>query len=152
MDAENRNKEDNIKCPVCDTYFLQKEGFNCPKCKRGPLCKKHRVHGRRECISCIIDLKIRELNILKGQTHNIKSFLRLTQFVFLLFSVFFVSMRLGLAEIVEILQNNLIADSTIYLGMVSVLGYIIFYTILYNQRQKIGLLESEIEKIRLGRI
>ncbi|MDP2156497.1 MAG: hypothetical protein Q8K68_02160, partial [Nitrospirota bacterium] len=50
------------KCPVCDNYVHQQESFVCPRCKKSHLCRKHRVPGRRECASCVFDLKKKELN------------------------------------------------------------------------------------------
>ena len=143
--------EDLLRCPVCEVYMKNTEGFICSRCKRGPLCKKHKVRGSSECASCFYDRKRKSLLMLKEQELNLKSFLRLLQFLFLVFAVFFIALRAGLGDTVEFLQSSFIADGLLYLGGIAVFGYIVFYFILYNQRGKIQEIESEIRKIDVGR-
>lgn len=144
----NGPHEDLVRCSVCDVYFEKEEGFRCPKCRRGPLCKKHRVTGRRECVSCLFDRRLKELQALKGQETSIKNFLLLLQFIFLVFAIFFISVRMGLAEEVDFLQNTIMVDNLIYVGIIPVLGFLLFYGILYNQKKKIVSLETEMKKIK----
>lgn len=139
---------DLLKCPVCDSYFEKQDGFHCPKCKRGPLCRKHRVRGKRECLSCVLDRKTRELTLLKDQEQNIRSFLKFMHFLFTTFMIFFVSYKLNLAQTVDFLNNDLIADNLIYLGIAALGGYIFFFVILFSQKKKIEMLSNEILKQR----
>ncbi|MBI5639671.1 MAG: hypothetical protein HZA17_04520 [Nitrospirae bacterium] len=141
-----RNREDLIKCPVCEVYLRSNEGFTCPKCRRGPLCKSHRYAGSRECSSCVFDGKVKELNDLKRQEHSIRSLLRLLQFLFLVFAIMLISRKAGIPETIEFLQHGIFMDNLPYLGGVSVAGYLIFFFILYNQRSMIRDLESQINK------
>jgi hypothetical protein len=143
--------EDLIRCPVCEVYLKKTEGFICSKCKRGPLCKKHKVIRSSECASCLYDRRRKDLLLLKEQEINLKSFLRLLQFLFLVFAVFFIALRSGLEDTVEFLQSSFIKDSLLYLGGIAVFGYIVFYFILYNQRGKIQEAESEIRKVEVRR-
>ena len=89
--------------------------------------------------------------MLKEQEINLKSFLRLLQFIFLVFAVFFIALRTGLGDTVEFLRSSYIADGLLYLGGIAVFGYIVFYFILYNQRGRIQEAESEIRKIEVKR-
>jgi len=91
------------------------------------------------------------MNILKEQEKNIRGFIRLVQFLFLIFSIFFVAARFGLDEEVSFLQNDLIAGSLPYLGISSVILYGIFFAVLLNQRSKIGSIESTISDIEFRR-
>ena len=143
--------EDLVKCPVCQIYLKKTEGFICISCKRGLLCKKHKIAGSRECASCVFDRKKKALAVIKEQETNLNSFLRLLQFLFLVFAVFFIALRAGLGDTVEFLQSSYITDSLLYLGAIAVVGYIVFYFILYNQRGKIQEVESEIKKIEVKR-
>ena len=143
--------EDLLKCPVCEVYMNKNEGFVCSTCKRGPLCKKHKVVRSTECASCAYDRRRKALLLLKEQETSLKSFLRLLQFLFLVFAVFFIALRAGLGDTVEFLQSSYITDSLLYLGAIAVVGYIVFYFILYNQRGKIQEVESEIKKIEVKR-
>ena len=143
--------EDLLRCPVCEVYMKKTEGFICSTCKRGPLCKKHKVIRSSECASCVYDRRRKALLLLKEQEMNLKSFLRLLQFLFLVFAVFFIALRAGLEDTVEFLQSSFITDGLLYLGGIAVFGYIVFYFILYNQRGKIQEVESEIRKIEVRR-
>jgi hypothetical protein len=145
------DQEDMLKCPVCDVYMKKNEGFICSACKRGPLCRAHKVAGSTECASCVYDRRRKALLTLKEQEMNLKSFLRLLQFLFLVFAVFFIALRAGLEDTVEFLQSSYITDGLLYLGGIAVFGYIFFYFILYNQRGRIQKVESEIRKIGFKR-
>jgi hypothetical protein len=86
------------QCILCDAYLGVKEPFFCPVCRRGPLCSKHRITGKRECTSCTLDIMLEEVNALRGQEKNMLGFTRLLQFIFLLFSVYFITMQFGILE------------------------------------------------------
>jgi len=151
MDRTVADREDLVQCPVCDYYLKKSEGFTCVKCKRGILCKKHQIEGSKECASCVFDRKNREYMVLKEQEMNLKNVLRFFQFLFLVFAVFFIALRAGLGEIVEILQSIFITEGLVLLGIASAAGYIVFYFILFNQRGKTAELEAEVRKINFKR-
>jgi len=150
-DNKNFGKKTNEleKCPVCEVYVHQDEGFLCPRCRKSPLCRKHRVSGRRECASCVFDLTKKELQVLRGQEGNIKQFMRFLQFIFLVFAIFFVAFKFGLTEYIEILQDTRMTTFLTYLGVLSVTFYILFMIILYNQRSKIADIEVQIRKLEV---
>lgn len=139
------------QCPVCDTYVHQQESFACPRCKKSPLCKKHRVPGRKECASCVFDLKKKELNALRGQEESIRQFLKFLQFIFLFCAVIFIALKFGLSEYVEILQLSLLPTYIMYFSMIPIVGYILFFIILYNQRGKVADMEHQITKLEFRR-
>lgn len=145
------NLEDLVKCPVCEIYFKKTEGFTCIRCKRGLLCRKHKIAGSGECTSCVFDRKKKDLAAIKEQEMNLKSFLRLLQFLFLVFAVFFIVLRTGLEDMVEFLQYSFLKDSLLYIGIIAVFGYFVFYFILYNQRNNLSELETEIKNIEIRR-
>jgi len=144
-------REDLIRCAACDDYINSNDGFYCPKCKKGPLCRKHRLSGRRECRSCTIDLKLREITLLKQQEKNIRSFIGFVQFLFLVFAIFFIAIKFSLTEEVSFLHNRLITESLLYLGIGSVVLYGIFFVVLLTQRGKIDSIESTISGIEVRR-
>jgi hypothetical protein len=141
-----------LRCQVCDTYIKREEGFTCPKCKRGPLCRSHRVPQRRECASCVFDMQNKELIGLREQEQSLRSFLRLLQFLFIVFAILFVAVRTGAAEVLEFLQDSLIIDGVGYMGVLSVVGYLIFYFLLLGQRHRIREMESELNKAAFRRM
>lgn len=138
------------QCPVCDSYVNQKESFACPRCKKSPLCRRHRVAGSRECASCVFDLKKKELNALNAQEENIRQFLKFLQFVFMFCAVIFIALKSGAAEFVEVLQSSLLPSYIMYFSIIPVAGYILFFVILYNQRSRVAEIEQQIRKLRSG--
>jgi len=141
------SKEELARCPICDDYFDVIGGFYCPKCRRGPLCKKHRAFGTKECLSCTLDTKLHEINALRGQEKSIKSFVSFTQFVFLVFSVLFIALQFAVFEEVEFLRHNTFTENLIYIGLGAAVLYAISYVIILGQRKKIANLESKMGRI-----
>ena len=152
MKPTGEDRQELLRCPVCDTYIRREEGFTCPRCRRGPLCKSHRVPKRRECASCIFDIRNKELIGLREQEQSLKSFLRLLQFLFVVFAIFFVVVRVGAVEMLEFLRDSFVADGIGYLGALSVAGYLIFYFLMIGQRQKIREVEGELGRSEFRRM
>jgi len=152
MKMQEERKEELIRCSVCDVYLEGDKGFVCPRCRRGPLCKSHRVPRRRECASCVYEMQKKDLNDLKTQEHNLKSFLKLLQFFFIVFAIFFIALKTGIPEVLDILQSNIVTSGLKYLGGLSVAGYVLFYAMLLHQRQKISEMEVEMNKTEFRRM
>ncbi len=140
------------RCILCSTYIDKKEAFACPRCRKGPLCKTHRFPGRRECTSCVFELKHRQATDLRKQEQSIADFLRFLQFIFLVFAVFFVAARSGLLAFVEFLQENIVSSNLAWFGVLPLAGYLLFYIILYNQRSKIKEIEAEMHAMEFKRM
>lgn len=140
------------RCILCNTYINAKESFTCPRCKKGPLCRTHRFSGRRECTSCVFDLKQREVIALRNQEQSIADFTKLLQFIFLVFAIFFVAARAGLLEFVDLLKDNIVTTNLAWFGILPVAGYLLFYIILYNQRNKIKEIEAEMHAMEFKRM
>jgi len=143
-------QEELVRCPVCEYHFKREEGFACIKCRRGLLCKRHKVAGTKECASCFIERGHKELSDLKAQEMSLKNFLRFLQFIFLVFAVLFIAFRIRLEDTVEFLQYSIIKEILPYIGSGAFLGYLVFYFILYNQKSKTLELENLIRKMRLS--
>ncbi len=152
MKMQAEKKEELIRCSVCDVYLEGEKGFICPRCRRGPLCRGHRVPGRRECASCAYEMQKKELNDLRSQEHSLKSFLKLLQFLFLIFAIFFIALKTGIPEVLDLLESSVITSGLKYLGGLSVAGYVIFYAMLFYQRQKISQMEEEMSKTEFRRM
>lgn len=152
---KNAETKENIKagkgnitnCSVCAEYFNSNEAFFCPKCKKGPLCKKHRLPGRKECLSCSFDDTVKEVNILRGQAKSIKSFINFLQFLFLAFAIIFIASTFGLLEEIAYFKENLIIKNMSYFGIGTAVLLIIFYFVMSRQKRKIEEIDVEIGKI-----
>ncbi|MBA4373839.1 MAG: hypothetical protein C0402_13385 [Thermodesulfovibrio sp.] len=147
-----REQGELSRCILCNTYINAKESFTCPRCRKGPLCKTHRFSGRRECTSCVFDLKQREVVDLRKQEQSITDFTRLLQFIFLVFAIFFIAARAGLLEFVDFLKENIVSSNLAWFGILPIAGYLLFYIILYNQRNKIKEIEAEMHAMEFKRM
>jgi hypothetical protein len=143
-----KENEGLLKCSICDDYLRKNEVFYCHRCKKGPLCKKHRAPGKKECNSCTIDDKLYEINTLSGQEKSIHHFISFIQFIFLVFSVFFIALKIGFLDEFDFLKNNIFMENLIYIGIGTAIFYAIFYIVLFSQKAKIADLHSDIEKMR----
>ena len=148
MTKEKDKREALRKCRVCDVYLEANEGFTCPRCRRGPLCKAHRVPGEKECAGCVLEKRVKEIDQLQRQERGIKGFARFLQFIFLLFSVFFIAQKVGIGEFADLLIINILEEYSLYIGILALLGSLAFYIILRSQRGKIEVLESQIKNMR----
>lgn len=75
------------------------------------------------------------------------------QFLFLLCAIFFVSMKMGLMQTVEFLNETAVTNYVVYsMGAVSVIGYLFFYAVLLGQRNKIREMDSKLNTIKYRRL
>lgn len=149
---QTQNQAELLRCVLCNSYIDKKDAFTCPRCRKGPLCKAHRFSGRRECTSCVFDLKQREVSALRQQEQGISGFIKLLQFIFLVFAIFFVAAKSGLLEFVDFLKENIVVSNLVWFGILPVAGYLLFYVILYNQRSKIKEIEAEMQAMEFRRM
>ena len=141
-------KEELLQCAVCEQYVDRNEAYRCPRCKKSPLCKKHRLPGKKECVSCTIELKLHEINALCGQEKSIRNFIRFIQFIFLVCAVFFITLKIGMLDEVDFLKDNIFSDNLIYIGIATLIFYVLSYIVLLHQKQKISAVQSEIDTVR----
>jgi hypothetical protein len=147
--ADKKEKKENLlECPMCGTYLQRNEGFTCPKCRRGPFCRTHRIPGERACPGCVLEIKSKEISTLKAQEKSLKGFSLFLQFFFIVFAIFFVADKLGFGKYMELLIINVIVEYSLYIGLVALLGSLVFYILLRAQRSRINELESQVSKIR----
>jgi hypothetical protein len=151
MADKKEKKEEFLECPICNTYLRRNEGFTCPKCRRGPFCRTHRLPGERACPGCVLEIKSREISSLRAQEKSLRGFSLFLQFFFLVFAIFYVADKLGFGEYMELLIINIIMKYSLYIGLVALLGSLVFYILLRAQRSRIVELESQVSKIRSSR-
>jgi hypothetical protein len=148
MADKKEQKESLLECPVCGTYLKRSEGFTCPKCRRGPFCRTHRVPGERACPGCMLEIKSKEITALRSQEKSLRGFSLFLQFFFLVFAILYIADKIGFGEYMELSMINTIVDYSLYIGLVALLGSLIFYILLRAQRSRIMELESQVGKIR----
>jgi len=148
MADKREQKEDLLECPICGAYLRRSEGFTCPKCRRGPFCRTHRVSGERACPGCVLEIKSREITALRVQEKSLRGFSLFLQFFFLVFASFYIADKIGFGEYMESLMINTLVDYSLYIGLIALLGSLVFYILLRAQRSRIMELESQVSKIR----
>jgi hypothetical protein len=148
MADKREQKENLLECPICGAYLRRSEGFTCPKCRRGPFCRTHRVSGERACPGCVLEIKSREITALRAQEKSLKGFSLFLQFFFLVFAIFYVADKIGFRKYMELHMIDTIVDYSLYIGLVALLGSLVFYILLRVQKSRIIELESQVSKIR----
>ncbi len=138
------NKKDLSQCPVCEVSLHPEEGFVCPHCKKGPLCRKHPVSGTKECVSCLFGRRKKELQALAKQEMSITQFLKL---IFIVFAIYFVALKCGLGQFMEILQESVFARYLRYHGITPVAAGSIIAMTLYNPQGKIADADLQLRKL-----
>ncbi len=148
MADKKKQKESLLECPICGTYLRRNEGFTCPKCRRGPFCRTHRIPGEKACPGCVLEIKSREISTLRSQEKSLRSFSLFLQFFFIVFAILYVADKMGFGGYLEMLIINIIVDYSLYIGLVALIGSLIFYVLLRAQRGRVAELESQVSKIR----
>ena len=151
MTDKREKKDDLLECPICGAYLRKREGFTCPKCRRGPFCNTHRVPGERACPGCVLEMKSKEVTALNSQVKSLKMFSLFLQFFFLVFAIFYVADKVGFREYMEFPILNILIEYSLYIGLIALLGSLIFYILIRAQKSRIIDLESQVTKIRYMR-
>ena len=151
MINKRNQKADLLECPLCGAYLRRSEGFTCTRCKRGPFCRRHRIPGEKVCAGCLLEIKNEEISSLREQEKSLKGFSLFLQFIFFIFTIFYISNKLGLGEFMQLLMIDIIAEYSLYIGLLALLGSLIFYLIIRSQRSRLLELETQVNKIRSGR-
>ncbi len=97
-------------------------------------------------------MKQREVSDLYRQEKSVRDFLKLLQFIFLLFAILFIATRAGVLEFVDFLKENPVVGYVAYFGILPVAGYVLFYVILYNLRNRIREIETEMRAMEFKRM
>ncbi len=144
MPSETQHHAD-VQCVECEQHIDPFAGFICKSCKRRPLCQDHGDPQQRGfCIKCANRMRRRKLNDLKGGLKSMKGFLRLLQFVFLVFAVLFVTQRLMPEVAPAFIWDNFFAKHLYVWGVLSAVGFVAIYIVYLGQKSSIKNLEFEI--------
>lgn len=152
MTVKNSQAGELQKCLVCETLLQNEKSFACPRCRRRPLCMKHRASGRKECFGCAHEIVREELAGLFSQEKSLYAFSRLMQFVFLVFAILFTASRFDTAGVLQPYLDNPIGGNLLFFGLGAAAGYVISLIILYNQRQAIRNAEDQLRTLATRRM
>ncbi|HXX80802.1 MAG TPA: hypothetical protein VEI46_04585, partial [Thermodesulfovibrionales bacterium] len=113
--------------------------------KRTPLCFEHMDREYKVCSACAAEERLTLYHTLVTQRGNVKSFLRLMQFILSLVVIFYVVKRFLYGLVPDFLKVNVFFDYLVLWGVISVAGLALCYSILISQRQKIREIEDKIQ-------
>ena len=134
-----------VTCVICGKQTESQKTFVCKRCKKAPLCFEHRDREYRVCSGCAAEERLTLYHNLITQKKNVKSFLRLMQFILTLVVIFYGVKRFLYDLVPDFLRVNVFFGYLILWGGISLTGVALCYMILISQRQKIRELEDKIQ-------
>jgi len=134
-----------VTCIICGKQAEGQKTFACKRCKKRPLCFEHMDREYKVCSGCAAEERLTLYHNLTTQEKNVKSFLRLMQFILTLVVIFYGVKRFLYGLVPDFLKVNVFFDYLVLWGVISVAGLALCYSILISQRQKIREIEDKIQ-------
>jgi hypothetical protein len=132
-------------CVICGKQTEGQKTFVCKRCRKSPLCFEHMDREYKVCSACAAEERLTLYHNLTMQKRNVKSFLRLMQFILTLVVIFYGVKRFVYELVPDFLKVNVFFDYLILWGGVSLAGLVLCYIIQISQRQKIREIEDKIQ-------
>lgn len=139
------NSGRTVQCLICEKFTEKEQTFICRKCRKSPLCFEHLDNEYRSCSGCAAEERMKLHKNLMREEVSVRSFLRLTQFIFILIAIFFVIRRLFYEHVPDFLKVNIFFEYLFLWGGVALSGMALCYIMLLSQRQKIKEVEDKIQ-------
>ena len=134
-----------VSCVICGKETETQKTFVCKRCRKAPLCYEHLDREYKACSACAAEERLTLYHNLTIQQGNMKSFLRLTQFIFSLTVIFYGIKRFFYEWVPDFLKVNVFVDYLFLWGGISLAGMALSYVILISQGQKIREMEDKIQ-------
>jgi hypothetical protein len=132
-------------CVICGKQTESQKTFVCKRCKKSPLCFEHMDREYKVCSACAAEERLTLYHNLTTQERNIKSFLRLMQFILMLVIIFYGVKRFLYELVPDFLKVNVFFDYLFLWGGISLAGLALCYIMLISQRQKLREIEDKIQ-------
>jgi hypothetical protein len=136
-------------CILCGEKIERQKSFTCRKCRKTPFCLDHLDREYKLCPGCAAERRIKYYNDLLRQEKNIKAFLRLAQFVFMVSAVLFVAGRFFSDYVPEILKDNIFYNHLFVWGGMAIGAMFLCYILVASQKQKVRGIEEKIQDHRV---
>lgn len=134
-----------VSCVICGKKAENQKTFACKRCRKAPLCFEHLDREYKVCSACAAEERLTLYYNLTTQKRNVKSFLRLMQFIFTLVIIFYGVKRFFYELVPEPLKVNVFFDYLFLWGGISLAGMALSYILLISQGQKIRAIEDKIQ-------
>jgi len=139
-----------VTCIICGKQTESRKTFVCKRCKKAPLCFEHIDREYKVCTGCAAEERLTLYHSLTTQERNVKSFLRLMQFILTLVLIFYGVKRFLYELVPDFLKVNIFFDYLLLWGGVSLTGAAFCYILLISQRQKIREIEDKIQDHKIS--
>jgi hypothetical protein len=145
--SEERGR-DTVKCLYCERYVDAGKTFSCRRCRKKPICLDHRDREYGVCSGCAAEARIVRYRDLLGQEKSLRSFLRLSQFVFMVGAFLFAAKRFFAEHLPAYIAENPFLQYPLIFGGTAVAGIVFCYACLSSQKGKLAQVEQEIHRHR----
>jgi hypothetical protein len=132
-------------CVICGKQTESQKTFVCKRCRKSPLCFEHMDREYKVCSACAAEERLTLYHNLTTQKRNVKSFLRLMQFILMLVIIFYGVKRFLYELVPDFLKVNVFFDYLFLWGGISLAGLALCYIMLISQRQKLREIEDKIQ-------
>lgn len=137
-----------VACIICERFIEENKTFTCINCRRSSICLEHFDQEYKVCSGCATEKRLTLYNDLQRQEKSIKGFLRLTQFIFLLFAVLFACSKLIPDYIPEYIKGNIFFEYSFILAGISVIGIVLFFIFKSSHKSRLAELNEKIQDYR----
>ena len=134
-----------VTCVICGKQTESQKTFVCKRCKKAPLCFEHMHREYKVCSGCAAEERLTIYHNLTTQKRNVRSFLRLMQFILTLVIIFYGVKRFLYDLGPDFLKVNVFFDYRSIWGGISLAGTALCYILLLSQRQKFKEIEDKIQ-------
>lgn len=134
-----------VACVICGKKTESQKTFVCKRCRKAPLCFEHMDREYKACSACAAEERLTRYHNLTMQKRNVKSFLRLMQFILTLVIIFYGVKRYLYELVPDLLKVNVFFDYLFLWGGVSLAGMALCYVLLFSQGQKAREIEDKIQ-------
>jgi hypothetical protein len=146
MEDDQRNST-LLRCIQCDNYIEENRSFRCRQCGKSPLCLKHMDRQYRICSRCAIENRLHLYNKWISDHRHVRVFLRLTQFLFILATLFFAALRFYGKHLPDYARENIFAENLYLIGGLAAAGMLFSYIIMKILTGKIEKIEDSVRHV-----
>jgi hypothetical protein len=134
-----------VQCVVCERYTNSRLTFSCRQCKKSPLCLDHLERKYSVCTWCAADKEIQIYKSLRTQERSINAFLKLSQFIFILVSILFITKKFFFDIIPVYFKDTIFLEYLLPFGGFSVAAITFSCIVLFSQRKQIREIEAKLK-------
>ncbi len=134
----------DVQCAQCGRYIDPFASFVCKGCRRRPLCMEHQDPQYRVCLRCAKGIRGRKLREARSGLRSAHSFMRFSQFLFIVLALIFGAQRLLPDLSPDFVWNNFFVKHIVLWIALSAAAMVLTFVLYLLQRGRVRALEAEI--------